>query len=384
MSAIGSGTTPPATTCERGLSGHPLEMIPFFRRWPRSFLRDVIYTAIWNTLFAVAFTALALIFDWRAAIWPAFVVNFVFAQCIGFAIYLLFVIADHLIPDLHERSLKVRVLVYAGIPIIGVFLGYPLAPWILGHGPMVDWIFSLRGFVSVTALSLLITGILLMIFIPRERAARAEAAIAREQARISDVEKEATRARMQLLEAQVEPHFLFNTLAHVVSTIDHEPKTAKRMLDRLIALLRASATAADGPGTLGAQLELLRAYLEILELRMGARLQWHIEASSDAKETRVPPMLLQPLVENAVKHGLEPKIEGGRIDIDAQRERGDVILRVRDTGLGVRAARGTASTGTGLANLRARLVALYGARASLTIEDNAPSGASVTVRLPAT
>ena len=85
-----------------------------------------------------------------------------------------------------------------------------------------------------------------------------------------------------------------------------------------------------------------------------------------------------------MKHGLEPKIEGGRIDIDAQRESGDVILRVRDTGLGVRAVRGTVSTGTGLANLRARLVALYGARASLTIEDNVPSGASVTVRLPAT
>ena len=203
MSAIGSGTPLSATRCERGLSGHPLEMIPFFRRWRRSFVRDVLYTVIWNTLFAVVFTALALIFDWSAPIWPTFWTNFVFAQCIGFAIYLMFVVADRLIPDLHERPLRMRMLVYAGIPILGVFLGYPVAPWILGHGPMVDWIFSLRGFFSVATLSLLITGILLMIFIPRERAARAEAAMAREQARISDVEKEATRARMQLLEAQV-------------------------------------------------------------------------------------------------------------------------------------------------------------------------------------
>ena len=370
-------------SCEPGLSGHPLEMIPFFRRWPRSFPRDTLYTVIWNTLFAIAFTLFALIFDPRAPLWPVFSTNFVFAQCIGFAIYLLFVLADRVVPDLHERPLATRVLVYAGIPIVGVFLGYPLAPWILGRQPIIDWIFSLHGFVSVAILSLLITGILLMIFIPRERAARAEAAIAREQARVSEVEKEATRARLHLLQAQVEPHFLFNTLAHVASMIDAEPATAKRMLDRLIALLRATATAADGPGTLGAQLELLRAYLEILELRMGARLQWKIDASNEAAETELPPMLLQPLVENAVKHGLEPKVEGGRVDIDARREGAEVVLRVRDTGLGVRATRSTPSTGTGLANLRARLSALYGPRASMTIEENSPTGACVTLRVPA-
>ena len=141
-------SSPPERTpeCERLGGGHPLEMIPFFKRWRRGVLRDVVYTVIWNTLFAIAFTVLGFVFDWKIAWWASFRANFVFAQCIGFAIYLMFLLADRLVPDLHERSLGVRTLVYAGIPILGVFVGYPLAPWILGKGPVVGWIFSAQGF----------------------------------------------------------------------------------------------------------------------------------------------------------------------------------------------------------------------------------------------
>jgi sensor histidine kinase YesM len=154
------------------------------------------------------------------------------------------------------------------------------------------------------------------------------------------------------------------------------------MLDRLIVLLRATASATERTSTLGAQAELLRAYLELIALRMGARLAWSIDVPGALAGMPVPPMLLQPVVENAIKHGLEPKIDGGRVDVVARREDGRVVLEVTDSGLGVRAMRDPASAGLGLPNLRARLAALYGPHGTLTIADRAPSGTSVTIAFP--
>ena len=185
-----------------------------------------------------------------------------------------------------------------------------------------------RGIGSVLALSLVITAILLMIFLPRERAARAEAAMAREQARLAASERETTEARMQLLEAQVEPHFLYNTMAHVVSLIDTDPASAKRMLERLIALLRSTATAGNGGGTLQAQVDHLRAYLDLLALRMGPRLTWTIDVPPELARLPLPPMLLQPVVENAIKHGLEPKVDGGNVAVSARRDAGVLVLTI--------------------------------------------------------
>jgi sensor histidine kinase YesM len=190
-------------------------------------------------------------------------------------------------------------------------------------------------------------------------------------------------ARMKLLEAQVEPHFLYNTLANVVSLIDTEPGAAKRMIEGLIALLRATASAATGTATLGGQLDLLRSYLEILELRMGARLRWRIDVPQVLCALRVPPMLLQPIVENAVKHGLEPNVQGGEIVVTARREGAKLVLTVADTGRGFRATAQPGAAGLGLANLRARLDAVYGDAAKLMIEDQAPHGSRVTITLPA-
>ncbi len=187
---------------------------------------------------------------------------------------------------------------------------------------------------------------------------------------------------MQLLEAQIEPHFLYNTLAHVVSLVDGEPALAKRMLHRLIDLLRATAAGAQRASTVDTQLEHLRAYLELIAMRMGPRLAWSIEAAPDVRAIAIPPMLLQPVVENAIKHGLEPKVEGGRVDIAVTRGSGTLVLAVTDTGLGVSPTRAPGSTGIGLSNLRARLSALFGPAAALRIADHAPSGTRVTITLP--
>ncbi len=368
-----------------GLSGHPLEIIPFFRRFPCGLARDIVYTLIWNTLFALIFALLALLFEPRAPVLRVLGHSFMFAQCIGFLIHLGFAVLYWRWPDLSRASLAVRASAYTAVPLVCVFLGFWIAASLLDVGSAGRYLLSWRGFLTIAGLSVVISTILLAVFIPRERAAQAEAAIAREQARVAAAERAATEARMKLLEAQVEPHFLYNTLAHVASLIDVEPATARRMLDRLIALLRATATAAGGAGTgtLAAQADLLRAYLEIIELRMGPRLAWRIEVPSELAALTVPPMLLQPVVENAVKHGLEPKVDGGRIEVVARRNGTRVTLTVADTGLGVRATRSSAGTGLGLANLRSRLASLYGDAASVTIEDNAPSGTTVTIAFPA-
>jgi sensor histidine kinase YesM len=377
---------PAATGCPNppGLhSSHPLELIPFFRRWPQSVVRDFVYTIIWNTLFAAFFTLLSIVIDPDASLLAAFRDTFVFAQCIGFVIFAGFFIGDRIFGRrIHQARLSVRALYYSVIPILSVFPGYLIAFWILRWRNGFEWLFAPRSVISIIALSLVLTGILLLIFIPRERAARAEATIAREQARVAAAEKETTTAQLKLLEAQVEPHFLYNTLANVVSLVDAEPALAKRMIERLIALLRATAAAATGSATLGGQVELLRAYLEILELRMGARLQWRIDVPAELERLKVPPMLLQPVVENAIKHGLEPNVDGGALTVTVRRDDRRLLLEVADTGRGIRVTTPLGAPGLGLANLRARLAAQYGAAAQVQVSDNVPHGTRVAISLP--
>jgi len=366
------------------VSTHPLEMFPFFRRFRRSVVRDLVYTAIWNTLFALVFAALAVVIDPRASLLGELRQTFVFAQCIGYMIHLLFMAGEGIGwgQRVMHAKMWVRAAYFSAIPIVAIFPGYLLGFRLLNMRGGPEWLMQPRSVALIVAVSMLMTSVLLMIFIPRERAAKAEAAMAREQARVAAAEKAAETARFKLLEAQVEPHYLYNTLAHVVSLVDAEPAAAKRMIERLIALLRATASGATEVATLGAQVEWLRAYLDILELRMGARLAWRIDVAPELSALRVPPMLLQPLVENAVKHGLEPSIDGGMLSIAARREDDRLVLEVADTGRGIRAMAPRSAPGLGLANLRARLAALYGDAARIGIEDNAPQGTRVTVALP--
>jgi len=367
---------------ERTMMRHPLEMIPLFRRWPQGFWRDLMYTAIWNTLFALVLSLVWAAFDSGAPLARILKYNFVVAQCIGFTIQFLFVIILNLVPISPRSSFFARAVYFSAIPMAGVYAGYWISSVILGWGDLQAMLLTARGALGIALLSIVLSSIVFAILLPRERAARAQMLVAQEQARVAAAEREATIARMQLLEAQVEPHFLYNTMAHVVSLIDAEPAAARRMLERLIVLLRFTAGAGSGGGTLQAQADHLRAYLDILALRMGSRLQWTIDISPELAVLPVPPMLLQPVVENAIKHGLEPKVEGGRVAIAARHDGGRLLLIVSDTGLGFGERRAGDSTGLGLANLRARLSTLFGAAAQLTIEDIAPAGTRVTIALP--
>lgn len=205
--------------------------------------------------------------------------------------------------------------------------------------------------------------------------------MAKEQIRTLSTEKQLAQAQLRLLQAQIEPHFLFNTLANVVSLIETAPTKASAMLERFIAYLRASLAASRSTeGTLGQEIELLRNYLEILRIRMGERLVYAIDAPTELLAQPLAPMLLQPVVENAVKHGLEPKVEGGRVELRAWREGARLMVRVSDDGLGFAPGSGS---GVGLANLRERLQVLYDGQAQLRIEALSP-GTAVTVELPIT
>ncbi|HJV59882.1 MAG TPA: histidine kinase, partial [Albitalea sp.] len=218
--------------------------------------------------------------------------------------------------------------------------------------------------------------------------AEAQAVQATEIAESEALKRQVIEARMAAMQAQVEPHFLFNTLASIDHLIETDPPRASRMQKNLIALLRASMPTmreanAQAKRDLGRELAVIRPYLEILKVRMEERLQTEVRVSEGLLSADFPPMMLQGLVENAIKHGLEPKAEGGRLTVSAEIVHGKLAVTVADTGLGFGKA-ATAGTGIGLNNIRERLQLLYGNKASLTVAENPGGGTAVTITVPYT
>ncbi len=206
---------------------------------------------------------------------------------------------------------------------------------------------------------------------------RGEAAKVRETA----TEKELTVAKLNLLHAQVEPHFLYNTLASAQVLTRSDPARADEMLGNLIQYLRHSLPRTeDAPSTIGEELERARAYLDILKIRMGPRLQLQVDIPDALRGVLFPTMMLQTLVENAIKHGLEPKPGGGTVWILARQIDNTVAVTVADDGRGFTAEGG--GTGVGLRNVRERLRLAYGNAASFSIVANFPSGVAATITLP--
>jgi len=370
---------------ESGFPGHPLEALPFFRRIKPFRGRAVVNTLILNTLFAAVFSVFWLMFDPVVRVTRVLWVNLVIANCIGFFIHFGFALGPHLLGRwFRGASFAVRSVYCAFVSVVGVFAGYALGSALLDWPQLLTGVFSPQGATSILLLSLIVSATMATIFFARERQAKAEAEFQRERARVEAAEKQIRVAQLQLLEAQIEPHFLYNTLANVISLIDAEPATAKHMIERLIDYLRRAAVIADGAdATLGRQVELLRAYLDLIVLRMGSRLSYRIDVPPELSGLPLPPMLLQPVVENAIKHGIEPKIAGGEVSVTARRQGDRLLLAVTDNGLGVRATRAAGSTGLGLANLRERLSTMHGVHATLAIEDRHP-GTRVTIDLPMT
>ena len=206
-------------------------------------------------------------------------------------------------------------------------------------------------------------------------------AMRRAEADRTALEQETLQARLKTLEAQIEPHFLFNTLANVRRLYETDVAAGETMLERLMRyLVVALPTMRNELPTLGREAQLIEAYLDLQQVRMGRRLSYSVDIAPALREIAVPSMMLLTLVENAIKHGLAPLREGGRVDIAARVEGGDLQLEVADTGRGFG---GDASgMGTGLANIQARLAAMFGEAAALTLMPGQVRGLLATIRMP--
>jgi hypothetical protein len=201
---------------------------------------------------------------------------------------------------------------------------------------------------------------------------------------MGEAQRHATESRLKLLEAQLEPHMLFNTLANLRALISVDPVRAQQMLDHMIAYLRATLDASRATThTLEAEFERLRDYLELMAIRMGPRLAYELQLPPELAAERVPTLLLQPLVENSIQHGLEPKVEGGRIVVRAAREQGRITLEVADTGVGEGKQAAPGRKGFGMGQVRERLTALYGEGADFDFRSQPGAGARALITLPA-
>ncbi len=213
-----------------------------------------------------------------------------------------------------------------------------------------------------------------------ERAAKLRLELEIESRQRAEASRSQAVAELALLQAQIEPHFLFNTLAHVQSAIEHDPALGRQMLEHLIRYLRGTLRRSrTAHYRLADEQELIESLLVIASIRLGPRLRSRVTISASLSELQLPSLLLQPLVENAIKHGIEPALEGGDISVEAQRVDDMLVLRVTDTGVGMRGAR---PEGVGLSNVRARLASLYGAAGRLSLQPHPRQGVIAELRIP--
>lgn len=310
----------------------------------------------------------------------------VYSLCIGMLAFLL-VDTARLLIFRRAGNRKMKWGLFVAVVLLSAptanFGGTVIAAWLLGHPipPLVSILAPREA--NMVLFTLLAAAGAMLLFINRERMARIEAEVAKEKARAEIVERQAVQAQLQLLQAQIEPHMLFNTLANLQGLIAIDPERASHMLDQFIQYLRATLTSSRAPHTtLAQEFELIEAYLGLMSVRMGERLRYRLELPEALRRLPLPPMLLQPLVENAIIHGLEPTVAGGEIAIIAS-ACGDLLeLCVCDTGQGLSDAPRTAGSRVGVANTRDRLQGLFGERARLELESAVPHGTIARLTLP--
>ncbi len=272
--------------------------------------------------------------------------------------------------------------------VLAVVIAAPLATlvvYLLSVGGNVSALLALperkAGILIVSSVSLVLGLVLALGALFRERDAQARQQALQFALERATLERQALDARLSLLQAQIEPHFLFNTLANVQALVEGGSPRAAPVLKSLIAYLRAAMPKLQGEAaTLGNEETLVRAYLDLMLMRMPDRLGYELQIDPALRGLRFPPMALLTLVENAVRHGIDPSEQGGRIDVGARREAsGGVRLWVADTGVGMGES---AAPGTGLTNLQQRLQAFFGAQARLEMSEQAPHGLRAEIIIP--
>jgi hypothetical protein len=263
---------------------------------------------------------------------------------------------------------------------LGIVAGFKFAVLLGAHDVISDWIADpLHQWRSISvSLLIAVSGSAFVIVVMTALDYRLQ--LETERRRSAEAGRAQTIAEIALLQAQIEPHFLFNTLAHVQSGIEQDPVLAKSMLEHLIRYLRSALRRSRSCSyTLAEEEELIESLLAIAAIRLGARLRYRVVIDDALRGAALPPLLLQPLVENAIKHGIEAAVAGGDICVQGQSSDGVLLLRVSDTGAGLA---GAAPEGVGLSNVRARLASLYGERGQLRLHRNEPCGLIAELRLP--
>ena len=298
------------------------------------------------------------------------------ALCVGYTSMLLVTVAG----NIRQRRLPREAMQVLAV-IAGSVLGVILTGLIKGRSLQAMFSERLAGVAISMGLGIGFGCVVVAASILREKHARDQARILQAEAERHRLEKHVLESRLALMQAQVEPHFLFNTLANVQHLVETDAASASRMLDSLIQYLRSALPQMREAATnLGREVDMARAFLEIHRVRMGRRLDFAIDVPEALRGRDFPPMMLISLVENAIKHGVDPCCECGTITIRAEEALGRLRVSVADTGEGVKPKKGG---GVGLANIRERLKALYGPAARLVLEENAPRGVVASIEVPA-
>ncbi|WP_410499112.1 sensor histidine kinase [Chitinibacter sp. S2-10] len=332
--------------------------------------REIGLLLLINTLIALLLTVL----DGRDSL----ACNLLISHCIGFSIGLLNALFCRGRPD-WGWSWRTPIV----IPL-GILLGFKVAHWLgapdvlslMINNPETQW--------RWIATALIVSFSACAFFVVFYHSLAYKNALEIEKRQHAEARQAEASAQLAMLQAQIEPHFLFNTLANVHSLIARDAALAQTLLEHLNDYLRASLSRTRQAKTsLADEVDLVRALLSISQIRLGERLKYRFDISASLMQAQLPPLLLQPLVENAIEHGIEPAIDGGSILIEAGSEDSPagkvLILRVTDSGQGLQ---NTGSDGLGLANVRARLASLYGDEGRLALYPNQPHGVIAELRLP--
>jgi hypothetical protein len=346
-----------------GLAGEQKDAEQSSRLERRLWLQSIPLTLLGNAVIAVLLTALTR---------EPLAESLVYANAIGLSILALHALGHWL---LRRKRFQHWIVTAVSIPL-GSGIGLVIAWWIQGAS-IREHLHTLGG---TAVSSLMIGGAATWFFW-----ARARLAVHREQERTHELEQaESARrlaeAELKLLQAQIEPHFLFNTLANIHSLIKEDPDTASLILEQLNKYLRTSLSRTrEATGTVGEELELVETLLGIAAARLGRRLDYTISSPAEVRGRPLPPLLLQPLVENAIRHGIEPAVDGGTIRIEVADRNDALELTVTDTGVGLDENK---PQGVGLANVRARLDRIFAGKGRLALYTNVPHGVVAKLTIP--
>jgi signal transduction histidine kinase len=323
--------------------------------------------------------ALPLLHGWKSSTSTLFLRTMIVGLS-ATAVFALFEVWPRSLPRWLERW-ALQVVAVGGLMPMTTLLIYVLATP-RGGPPFWDVPDRMNGFVHLTFLALLIAPWTALAAVVRQKEAFARDQMLAFALERSELERQALDTRLHLLQAQVAPHFLFNTLANVQALVDAGSPHASPVLRSLVQYLRAAVPLLhESAATIEREVQLVRPYLELMQMRMPDRLQYAMNVDPTVLKVRCPPTTLLTLVENAVRHGIDPSEEGGRIDIDIARTGDRCVVRVTDTGVGLHPAAN--GLGTGLATLRERLQLIFGDAAQLRLISDAPRGVAVEVDMPA-